>query len=187
MALQDDVLNDLSKQIAESISHLKSDLSKLRTGRASLALLDNVRVNYYGNPTPLSQCANLAVADARLITVKPWDKKLIQEIDKAIRQSDIGITPQSDGDLIRLPIPALNEQRRKELVKQAKTRGEDAKIAIRNHRRDANEMLKEAEKEHEISQDDLKRSMEKVQSATDEGIEEIDSILTTKEKEILEV
>jgi ribosome recycling factor len=187
VALQDDVLADLHKQVAESLTHLKTDLAKLRTGRANLSLLDNVRVNYYGNPTPLTQCANLAVADARLITVKPWDKKLIQEIDKAIRQADIGITPQSDGELIRLPIPALNEQRRKDLVKQAKSRGEDAKIAIRNHRRDANELLKEAEKEHEISQDDLKRCLEKVQQEVDKGIADIDHVLAAKEKEILEV
>jgi len=187
MGMLDDVIDDVKKQAAESLAALKADLGKLRTGRANLALLDGVRVDYYGTPTPLNQCANLGIADARLITVKPWDKKLIPEIEKAILAADVGITPQSDGELIRLPVPTLTEERRKDLVKQAKHRGEEARIALRNHRRDANELLKEMEKEKEISQDDLKRGLEKVQVETDGASKKVDEILATKEKEILEI
>ena len=176
-----------SLRIDETLGSLKQDLSKMRTGRANLAVLDGVRVNYYGTPTPLNQCANMAVPDARMITVKPWDKGLIGEIEKAIMAADIGITPQSDGDIIRLPVPPLNEERRRDLVKQAKHRGEEARIAVRNHRREANEMLKELEKEKDISQDDLKRTLEKVQAETDRGIVKVDEIITTKEKDFLEV
>ncbi|MFC1611252.1 ribosome recycling factor, partial [Myxococcota bacterium] len=150
-------------------------------------ILDGVRVNYYGSPTPLNQCANVAVVDARLISVKPWDKSQVAEIEKAILTADIGITPQSDGEIIRLPVPSLTEERRRDLVKHSKHRGEEARIALRTHRRDANEMLKEAEKEKEISQDDLKRALEKVQQATNKGTEKVDEILVAKEKEILEI
>lgn len=183
----DDVLGELAGSIDGSMKSLKVNLAKLRTGRANLALLDDVRVEYYGTPTPLNQCANLAVADARLITVRPWDKNLIGDIEKAIQSADIGITPQSDGDIIRLPVPPLTEERRKDLVKHAKQRGEEARISVRNHRRDANEMLKELEKEKEISQDDLKRALEKVQEATDKGVASVDDIIAAKEKEILEI
>ncbi len=187
MGMMEDVLADLSGNIEGAFNSFKADLGKLRTGRANLAMLDGIRVDYYGTPTPLSQCANLAIADARLITVRPWDKGLVQAIMKAISATDIGITPQSDGEIIRLPVPSLTEERRKDLVKQAKHRGEEAKIAMRNHRRDANEMLKEAEKDKEITQDDLKRGLEKVQVETDKGIEQIEQTLTAKEKEILSV
>jgi len=187
MGTIDDVLGQLGLEIEGSMEALTHDLGKLRTGRANLALLDDVRVDYYGTPTPLSQCANLAVADARLLTVKPWDKNLIAAVEKAIQAADIGITPQSDGEMIRLPIPALTEDRRKELVKQGKHRGEDAKIALRNHRRDANDMLKALEKDKEISQDDLKRALEKVQTEVDKGTRAVEEILTAKEKEILEI
>ncbi len=187
MGMVEDVVDDLKKGVADTTTSLRTDLGKLRTGRANLALLDTVRVDYYGVPTPLSQCANLAVADARLLTVKPWDKKLIADIEKAINAAGIGITPQSDGELIRLPVPALTEERRKDLVKQAKHRGEEAKIALRNHRRDANEMLKELEKDKEISEDDMKRGLEKVQAEVDAGTKKIDEVLAAKEKEILEI
>lgn len=187
MGVVEDVVDDLRKSLDESLKSLKLDLAKLRTGRANLAILDGVRVEYYGTPTPLSQCANLAVADARLITVRPWDKGLVQGIEKAIMAADIGITPQSDGEIIRLPIPSLTEERRRDLVKHAKHRGEEARISFRNHRRDANDMLKELEKEKEISQDDLKRGLERVQQETDKGIARIDETLAAKEKEILEV
>jgi ribosome recycling factor len=187
MSMVDDVLGELAGSIDGSMKSLKVNLAKLRTGRANLALLDDVRVEYYGTPTPLNQCANLAVADARLITVRPWDKNLIGDIEKAIQSADIGITPQSDGDIIRLPVPPLTEERRKDLVKHAKQRGEEARISVRNHRRDANDMLKELEKEKEISQDDLKRALEKVQEATDKGVASVDDIIAAKEKEILEI
>jgi ribosome recycling factor len=187
MSMIDDVYNDLKKQIAETQASLKQHLAKLRTGRANVSILDDVRVDYYGQPTPLNQCASLTVADARLIIVKPFEKKMVGEIDKAIRQADVGISPQTDGEVIRLPIPGLTEERRKDLVKKAKHVGEEARISMRNHRRDANEMLKELEKDKEISQDDLKRALEKVQDETDKGIAGVDQILAAKEKEILEI
>lgn len=186
-SLTDDVINDLRKEIDGSFASLKLDLSKLRTGRANIAILDGVRVDYYGTPTPINQCANLSVPDPRLIIVKPWDKSIIGSLEKAIRAADIGSNPQNDGDVIRLPIPALNEERRKDLVKQAKHRGEDAKIAIRNHRRDANEMLKELEKSKDISQDELKTTLERVQGVIDASIKRVDEVIAAKEKEVLEV
>jgi ribosome recycling factor len=162
-------------------------LGKLRTGRANAAILDGVRVDYYGTPTPLSQCANIMVADARMLVVKPWERNLIPEIEKAISKSDIGITPQSDGEQIRLPIPALNQERRTHLAKQAKARGEDARISMRNSRRDAKEMLEELEKGKEISQDELKKGLEKMQLEVDRGSKLVDEVLAVKEKEIMEV
>ncbi len=187
MSMVDDVFGELKNQSNETLAALKSNLGKLRTGRANVAILDDVRVDYYGVPTPLNQCASIHVADARLITVKPYDKKLIPDIEKAIMAADVGITPQSDGELIRLPVPGLTEERRKDLVKQAKHKGEESKIALRNHRRDANEMLKELEKDKEISQDDLKRSLDKVQTELDAAITKVDQMIAAKEKEILEI
>jgi ribosome recycling factor len=187
MSMVDDVFGDLKQQSQETLSALKVHLSKLRTGRANVAILDDVRVEYYGVPTPLNQCASIHVADARLIVVKPYEKKLTIEIEKAIMAADVGINPQSDGDVIRLPIPGLTEDRRRDLVKQAKHRGEEAKIALRNHRRDANEMLKEIEKDKEISQDDLKRDLERVQTELDQAVAKVDQMIATKEKEILEI
>lgn len=187
MSMHDDVFADLKQQSQDTLNALKSHLGKLRTGRANVAILDDVRVDYYGVPTPLNQCASLHVADARLIVIKPYDKKLLGDIEKAIMAADVGITPQSDGEVIRLPIPGLTEERRRELVKQAKHKGEEAKIALRNHRRDANEMLKELEKEKEISQDELKRALDKVQAELDGAIAKVDQMIATKEKEILEI
>lgn len=183
----DDVIHDLQGEIDKTHASLKSDLGKLRTGRANSAILDDVRVDYYGVPTPINQCANISIPDARMIAIKPWDKALIGAIEKAIMEAGIGISPQNDGELIRLPVPALTEERRRELVKQAKGRGEDAKISLRNHRRDANDLLKELEKDKAISQDDLKRALEKVQVAIDKGTTKIEEILAAKEKEILAV
>lgn len=183
----DDILNELNTQIQATLQALKQQLSKLRTGRANLGILDNVRVQCYGSSIPIHQCANLSVADARLLVVRPWDKGLIGDIERAIMMSDIGITPQNDGEMIRLPIPALNEERRKDLVKQGKHRIEEAKIALRNHRRDANDMLKDLEKSKEISQDDCKRALEKVQELTNVGSEQVEAIFSQKEKEILEI
>ncbi len=187
MSMVDDVFGELKNNSNETLSALKGHLGKLRTGRANVAILDDVRVDYYGVPTPLNQCASVHVADARLITIKPYEKKLLTDIEKAIMAADVGITPQSDGEIIRLPVPGLTEERRKDLVKQAKHRGEEAKIALRNHRRDANEMLKELEKDKEISQDDLKRDLEKVQAELDANIAKVDQMIATKEKEILEI
>ena len=187
MSTESDILDDLKSSIAESIESLKLDLGRLRTGRANISLLDGVRVDYYGTATPLAQCANLAVPDARLITIKPYDKSVLGAIEKAITKADLGLNPQNDGNIIRLPIPALNEERRKSIVKQAKSRGEEAKIAVRNHRRDANELLKGAEKDKEISQDDLKRALERVQVETDGGIKRVEEVIAQKEKEILEI
>ena len=187
MSVVDDTMEQLRQEGEATLLGLKNQLSRLRTGRANLAILDGVRVNYYGVSTPLNQVANLTVADARLLTVKPWDRGLIGEIEKGISAADIGINPQNDGEMIRLPIPALNEERRRDLAKQAKHRGEEAKISLRNHRRDANEMLKEFEKDKAISQDDLKRALEKVQEQVDKTSTKIDEILAGKEKEIMEV
>lgn len=187
MGMVEDVVGDLKKSIDAALVSFKSELGKLRTGRASVSVLDGIKVDYYGVPTPLNQVANLQVADARLITVKPWERNLIGEIEKAIRSSDIGINPQNDGDLIRLPVPPLNEERRRDLVKRAKNQGEETKIGVRNHRRDANEMLKELEKGKEISEDDLKKALEKVQAEVDRGTKQVDEILAAKEKEILDI
>lgn len=187
MSEVDEVVEELRQGIAESLEALRGDLGKLRTGRANTKILDGVRVEYYGSATPLNQVAQLSVPESRLITVKPFDKTLIGEIERAINNSDVGITPMNDGEMIRLPIPPLNEERRRDLVKQAKARGEDAKISMRNQRRDANEMLKEYEKDKTISEDDLKKGLERVQTETDRGNKQVDETLQQKEKEILEI
>ncbi len=170
-----------------AIEHLKRELSTLRTGRASLALLDAVRVDYYGTPTPLKQVANLATPDPRLITVQPWEPSMIKEIEKAILASGLGLTPSNDGKVIRLPIPPLTEERRKELIKLCKKFGEEAKVHIRNHRRDANDELKRLHKEAKMSEDDLRRGEAETQKLTDQYIHKIDEILKKKEEEILTV
>lgn len=187
MSMIDDTLVQLGLDLDSTLMSLRTQLAKLRTGRANTALLDGVRVNFYGQPTPINQCANLSVGDARLILVKPWDKSIIGDIEKAILVADLGIMPQNDGDTIRLPIPMLTEERRRDLVKQGKHRGEEAKIGLRNHRRDANEMLRELEKDKAISQDELKRALDKVQDTINRGTSKIDEILVQKEKEILEI
>ena len=162
-----DVLNKTRVGMEKSIDALKKDFTRIRTGRASTSLLDDIRVDYYGTPTPLSQVGTLVVPEPRLITIQPWEKKLIPEIEKAILKSDLGVNPVSDGNLIRIDIPPLTEERRKDMVKQLKRLGEEAKIAIRNVRRDANESLKKLEKEKEISEDDLKRGEKAIQDITD--------------------
>ena len=183
----DDVLSDLNNNINGSFASLRNDFSKLHTGRANTAMLDGIRIDYYGVQTPINQCSILSVPDPRLIIVKPWDKSIIKSIEKAIHLADIGISPQNDGEVIRLPIPALNEERRKVLVKQVKQRGEEAKIAIRNHRRDANEMLKDFEKSKDISKDELQIALEKVQQNVDSAIKQIDVVVANKEKDVLEI
>ncbi len=169
------------------IDTLKKDYASLRTGRASLALLDPITVDYYGTKTPLNQVASLSVPDPRQITIQPWDQKAIAEIEKAILKSDLGLTPSNDGKVIRINIPHLTEERRKELVKVAKKRLEEAKVAIRNIRRDVNEDIKKEEKDKKISEDDSKRFHEDIQKLTDTFIEKAEEILRHKENEIMEV
>ncbi|HQJ07996.1 MAG TPA: ribosome recycling factor, partial [Deltaproteobacteria bacterium] len=165
----------------------KLALQKVRTGRASIGILDGIMVDYYGTMTPLKQLATLAVPEPRLITIQPWDKGAITAIEKAIMKSELGLTPANDGKIIRVPIPPLNEERRRDLVKMVKKMAEEYRVEIRNHRRDANAMLKDLEKEKEISQDELKSGQDKVQELTDGYIKKVDSMLSEKEKEIMEV
>jgi len=187
MSVADDILNDLQAGIGKTLEDLKRELSAVRTGRASLHLLDNVRVDYYGTPTPLNQVATLSVPEARLIVAKPWEKNLIPVIEKAIRDANLGLNPMSDRDLVRVPIPPLTEERRKEIVKQVKHKGEDHKVAIRNQRRDAKELIEVAEKDGDISGDDAEKSLEKVQKATDDGVKKVDEIIAAKEKDVMQV
>ncbi len=187
MGVADDILNDQRARIHKTLEHFRTELVGVRTGRASLHLLDGVRVDYYGTPTPLNQVATMAVADARLITVKPWEKNLIPTIEKAIRDANLGLNPMSDKDLVRVPVPALTEERRKEIVKQVKHKGEEQKLAIRNERRDAKELLEQAEKDGDISADEAKKALEKVQKETDEGVKKVDELVTAKEKEVMQI
>ena len=183
----DDVMSELEVGFSKSVEALGRELTKVRTGRASTALLDGVKVDYYGSATPISQVASVSVADARLITVKPWEKHLLPDIEKAIRSSQLGLNPSSDGEIIRVPLPPLTEERRKDLVKMVRKMGEDAKIGIRAARRDANDTLKTLLKEKEISEDEEKTALKSVQDATDGAVAKVDAILVEKEKEILEV
>ena len=187
MAVTDDVVKDLKGRIDRALEDLKKELSKIRTGRASLSLLEGVRVNYYGTLTPLSGVASLAVPEPRLITVKPWEKGLLKDVEKALREANLGLTPMNDGEIIRLPIPPLTEERRKEIAKQVKTKGEDHKVAIRNERRDANEKLKGLLKDKKITEDENKRTGDRVQKETDAGVSQVDQIVSKKEKEVMEV
>lgn len=184
---KDSIVKDAKARMRKGIELLRSELSKMRTGRASLAVLDDIRVDYYGNPTPLNQVATLGVPDARLITIQPWETSLISAIEKAIQKSELGLNPTNDGRLIRLPIPSLTEERRKELVKVVKKHGEEAKVAVRNVRRDANEHLKKLEKEQHVSEDDVKKAQTDVQKLTDDSIKETDEIMVKKEQEIMTI
>jgi ribosome recycling factor len=183
----EDVIKELKGNIEKALGDLQRDLAKIRTGRANLAIVDGIKVDYYGTPTPLSGVGTLGVPDARLITIKPWDKSVIPAIEKAINESGIGINPSNDGEMVRLPIPQLTEERRKDIAKQVKVKGEDHKVAIRNLRRDANEQLKGMEKDKKISADDHKRGNERVQKETDAGIAKVDEMVAKKEKEVMEV
>jgi ribosome recycling factor len=185
--MEEKMLKENEVKMDKTLASLKTDLNKVRTGRASLSLFDDIRIDYYGTPTPLSQVATLAVPEPRLITIQPWDTSITSEIEKAILKSELGLTPSSDGKIIRLPIPRLTEERRKDLVKVVKKMAESAKVALRNLRREANEQLKGFEKNKKISQDQLHQLMEKVQISTDKYIEKIDAALAAKEKEILEI
>lgn len=185
--MDEKVVKEAEAKMEKTLSSLKADLSKVRTGRASLALFDDIRVDYYGTPTPLNQMATLAVPEPRLITIQPWDTSVIGEIEKAILKSELGVTPANDGKIIRITIPRLTEERRKELVKVVKKMSEGAKVSVRNVRREANDELKVLEKDKKISQDQLHQMMEKVQVSTDKYIKKVDEVLTAKEKEILEI
>lgn len=177
----------ITQRMEAALEHLKRELASLRTGRASLALLDGVKVDYYGTPTPLRQVATLSIPDSRLITIQPWEPPMIKEIEKALLASGLGLTPSNDGKLIRLPVPPLSEERRKELVKLCKKHGEEAKIATRNIRREGNEELKHLQKDAKISEDDLQKSEAEVQKLTDQHVHKVDEILKKKEEEIFEV
>jgi ribosome recycling factor len=183
----DEILEDMDDRMGKAVEALKREYSRLRTGRASVSLLDGIKVSYYDTPTPLNQMASLAVPESRLIVIQPWDKTAIGEIEKAILKSELGLTPINDGKVIRIAIPALTEERRKELVKVARKMAEDNKVAVRNIRRDANDMLKNLKKEKEITEDELYRSQEEVQKKTDQFISQVDDLCTVKEKEILEI
>ena len=179
--------SELKSKMEKSLEALRRDLSRVRTGRASLALLDGIRVNYYGVPTPLSQVASLSVPESRTISIQPWDVKMIGEIEKAIQKSDLGLTPLSDGKIVRINIPPLTEERRKELVKVTKRMEEECKVALRNIRRDANEQLKTSKKDKAVSEDEQFKLQDEVQKLMDKSIEKAEEIIKTKEKEILEV
>jgi ribosome recycling factor len=182
-----DVKKNTEQKMSKSIETLKADLAKVRTGRAHAGILDHVKVDYYGTPTQLSQVANITLIDARTIGVQPWEKKMVAPIEKAIRESDLGLNPATQGDLIRVPTPPLTEERRKEMVKLVKTEAEDAKIAIRNIRRDANEGLKKLLKDKAISEDDERRAQEDIQKLTDRFVADVDKLVAEKEKEVLTV
>ena len=182
-----DVKKNAQDRMAKSIDTLKADLAKVRTGRAHTGILDHIMVDYYGSPTALPQVANLTLIDARTIGVQPWEKKMANVIEKAIRESDLGLNPASVGDIIRVPTPPLTEERRKEMVKLVKSEAEDAKIAVRNIRRDANEQLKKMVKDKAISEDDERRGSDEIQKLTDKFVADIDKLVVEKEKEVLTV
>jgi ribosome recycling factor len=183
--------SDLKKQIDQkmqkTIESFKVGLSKIRTGRAHAGLLDHVQVDYYGNPVPISQVANVSVADARSLSVSPWEKGMIAAIEKAIRESDLGLNPSTQGDIVRVPMPPLTEERRKELVKVVKSEAEDAKVAVRNVRRDANQSLKDWVKDKTISEDESRRSEDEIQKTTDKFVQEIDKLAAQKETEVMSI
>jgi ribosome recycling factor len=181
------LVKDSSARMERSIEAFRKELGKVRTGRASFSLLDGVKVDYYGTPTPLQQVGTLSVPESRLITVTPWDTKMIGPIEKAIQGSGLGLNPSSDGKTVRIPIPPLTEERRKELAKMVRKMAEDARVAVRNVRREAIEKLKDREKKKEISEDLVKRGQERIQKETDAHVKKIDDILKSKEQEILEV
>lgn len=183
----DDVLSELKQQIEKSKEALKRELAKLRTGRAHPGMLDSLRVDYYGSISPISQMASVNVPEPRLITVKPWDRSQVQAIDKAIRESDLGLNPQVDGELIRIPIPPLSEERRKDLVKVAKKHGEECKVAIRKARHEAMDMLDEIKSNGDASEDDVDRAKKKAEETISEAGQSVDQIIQNKEKEILTI
>lgn len=185
------MISEIQKQtqykMQRTIETLREDFIKIRTGRASVGLLDHIMVDYYGNPTPLNQVAQVGVADARTLTVQPWEKNMVPVVEKAIRTSDLGLNPATSGSLIRVPLPALTEERRRELTKVVKHIGEEAKVAIRNLRRDANDQLKRLLKDKEISEDEESRATKDIQKITDEFIQKVDACVSDKEKEVMTI
>jgi ribosome recycling factor len=175
------------QKMLKSLEALKHDLAKVRTGRAHTGLLDHIQVDYYGTPMPINQVANVTLVDSRTIGVQPWEKNMISKVEKAIRDGDLGLNPSTQGDLIRVPMPMLTEERRRELIKVVKHEGENAKVAVRNIRRDAIAHLKEALKKHEISEDDERRAQDEIQKLTDKSVAEVDRPLADKEKDLMAI
>jgi ribosome recycling factor len=182
-----DIKKQAGEKMAKSIDTLKHNLAKVRTGRAHAGLLDHLRVDYYGTPTPINQVANVTLVDARTIGVQPYEKKMVQAVERAIRDSDLGVNPATSGDMIRVPMPPLTEERRRELTKIVKHEGEEAKVAVRNVRRDANTHLKEMLKKHDVPEDEEKRAQDEVQKLTDKAVADIDRMIAEKEKELMAV
>lgn len=185
--MNNEFIKDAKQRMDKTVEAFRNEIAKIRTGKATTALLDGIKVDYYGTMSPLNQVGNVSVIDAHTIGITPWDKSMVQAIDKAILSSNLGLNPISDGTNLKIPIPPLNEERRKELVKLVKKFGEDSKIALRNVRRDANDHLKRQEKEKKLTEDELKEAEKETQKLTDEHIVRIDEIIKHKEKEIMEV
>jgi ribosome recycling factor len=185
--MNEEIIELARHEMDQAVSAFRHELSRVRTGRASTALLEGLQVNYYGAKTPLRQLAGLAAPEPRLLVITPYDKGAMHEIEKAIQTSDLGLNPMNDGKLIRIPIPELNEERRRDLVRQVNKKAEEFRVSIRNHRRDANDMLKEEHKEKKLTDDDLRAAEAKVQQLTTEAIEKLDKVLAAKEAEIMEV
>lgn len=185
--MTEDIFADAEERMDKAVAAFQRELSTLRAGRATPSLLDRIEVDYYGTPTPLNQLAGITAPEPRLLLVQPWDKQALPEIEKAIMKSDLGLTPSNDGNVIRLTIPELTEERRKELVRYVRKKAEEGRVAVRNIRRDANDGVKQREKDSAISEDESRRSLDKIQELTDQRIEEIDRILEAKEKEMMEV
>ncbi|MBN2650959.1 MAG: ribosome recycling factor [Spirochaetales bacterium] len=181
-----EIIKDAEDKMAKSVSNLETEFATLRTGRASASLFDTIKVNYYGNQTPLNQTANISVPEPRTVVIQPWDKGMLSEIEKAIQKSELGFNPSNDGKIIRINIPALTEQRRKELAKLSKEMAEKAKVAIRNIRRDSNDALKKAQKNGDITEDELKKGEDDIQKTTDKYVKNIDDVQAAKQKEIME-
>lgn len=183
----DDLFGDAERRMQKAVEALRQDIASLRTGRASSALVERITVDYYGTPTPVNQVASISVPEARLLVIQPWDRKMLTDIEKAIQKSDLGINPNNDGQVIRLAIPPLNEERRRDMVKTLHKKLDEHKVAVRNVRRDAQDKLRDREKKKEVSEDELKRSTERLQKLTDRYIDEMDKVGKAKELEILEV
>lgn len=185
--MEDEIYEELKQSNDDAVGALKRELGRVRTGRASTALLEGVRVNYYGQPTPLNQVANLQVPEPKVIMIKPWEKGMAGEIEKAIHQANLGLNPSNDGAILRVVVPDLTEERRRDIVKQVKDLGETAKVSVRNARRDANTMLDSLEKDGDISKDDCFRGKKRVQDMTDAAVGEIDALISKKESEVMEI
>jgi ribosome recycling factor len=182
-----DIYEDTRERMQKALESLEKDFKRLRTGRASISLLDGIKLDYYGSPTPLNQLATLTVPEPRTIMIQPWDNTIIGEVEKAILKSELGLTPMNDGKIVRINVPPLTEERRRDLVKVIKKNAEEAKVAVRNIRRDSNEMVKDLKKDKEISEDEQFRAQDEIQKITDEYIKNIDSVYSNKEKEVLEI